>query len=565
MLPTNIFKIPIQYNKHRLLVAPEMTTDLDLLTTPDANAEPVFITIFKPSNKHVTSVLKDMVETYTTDTTYLKDTQKLIQEYTENPYKNTLYSDMINAVDLIKSNTFISDHGYIGYRHLEFLNKYEGVLQVLSLYTMASPIITVSTPIIILIVPFIILNAGLRYIDFNSYMDILKELGKSHPIIGLITNFGKLSKDQQLYQIGTIILYIFSIYRQIMDCCAFVKNIIALNGHLIKMKEYISATIQNMRHLASFTYQLKTYDTFNQVLSKNINDLFIIQGLLDEIIPFKWNVSSLCRMGKMLKISYKIYSDKEIHSTLDYAIHFNSYMELLEKIKQLYTSNKIHSATIFKHRKPKIQFKNMIYPAHVYDTEAVPNKVSLDKNIIITGPNASGKTTIIKSVLLNVLFSQQYGMGFYSNAKLTPFKYLHCYLNIPDTTGRDSLFQAEARRCKQILDNIQKNTDGKHLCVFDELYSGTNPDEAVHSSYNFLQYITKKQNVKWVLTTHFIELCDKFKKSPSISNLHMHVTEDFKYLYKLKPNVSTVKGAHKILEDMNFPQEVIGNSFLSKK
>ena len=37
------------------------------------------------------------------------------------------------------------------------------------------------------------------------------------------------------------------------------------------------------------------------------------------------------------------------------------------------------------------------------------------------------------------------------------FKYIHCYLNIPDTNDRDSLFQAEAKVCKKIIDYIDDN------------------------------------------------------------------------------------------------------------
>jgi dsDNA-specific endonuclease/ATPase MutS2 len=77
--------------------------------------------------------------------------------------------------------------------------------------------------------------------------------------------------------------------------------------------------------------------------------------------------------------------------------------------------------------------------------------------MIITGPNASGKTTILKSTLINIIFTQQFGCGFYEFADVAPFNHIHCYLNIPDTSGRDSLFQAEARRCKEILDIISTN------------------------------------------------------------------------------------------------------------
>jgi len=81
--------------------------------------------------------------------------------------------------------------------------------------------------------------------------------------------------------------------------------------------------------------------------------------------------------------------------------------------------------------------------------------------------------------------------GFYKSCTLNPFNYFHCYINIPDSISRDSLFQAEVRRCKEILDNITDNPSLRHFCVFDELYSGTNPYEAISSAYSYLNYITK--------------------------------------------------------------------------
>ena len=56
--------------------------------------------------------------------------------------------------------------------------------------------------------------------------------------------------------------------------------------------------------------------------------------------------------------------------------------------------------------------------------EPVKNSISMKKNIIVTGPNAAGKTTLLKSLLLNVLFSQQVGKGFYDKANINPYEYL---------------------------------------------------------------------------------------------------------------------------------------------
>ena len=155
-------------------------------------------------------------------------------------------------------------------------------------------------------------------------------------------------------------------------------------------------------------------------------------------------------------------------------------------------------------------------------------------------------------------------MWFYSSGNLIPYKYIHCYLNIPDTSGRDSLFQAEARRCKNILDSIEADKSSSHFCVFDELYSGTNPQEAVSSASAFMNYLIKNKNVNCMLTTHFIELCNNLDKNKSFKNYHMNTKSindnKIMYTYKLQSGISFIRGGIKILEDMNYPKEILTNS-----
>ena len=165
----------------------------------------------------------------------------------------------------------------------------------------------------------------------------------------------------------------------------------------------------------------------------------------------------------------------------------------------------------------------------------------------------------------------------------------HCYLNIPDTSGRDSLFQAESRRCKEILDCITANSTKRHFGIFDELYSGTNPYEAVASAYGYIHHISGMKNVDFMLTTHYISLCELFEPStakeeekkkrkdkkdnkskskdknggnPNIRNLHMKTTigesgTDHVYHYKVVHGISKVRGGLKVLVDLNYPDEII--------
>jgi DNA mismatch repair ATPase MutS len=206
------------------------------------------------------------------------------------------------------------------------------------------------------------------------------------------------------------------------------------------------------------------------------------------------------------------------------------------------------------------KFKNAYYPP-LFDKHHVKDSYKLNKNIIVTGPNASGKTTFLKTSMINILFSQQFGFGFYEKAYFKPYKYLHCYLNIPDTSARDSLFQAEARRCKEILDSINNsNKDDEHFCIFDELYSGTNPYEAIASAFAFLYYLSSQTNVKFMLTTHFLDLCDYLKKHKNIKNMNMVTFEKDNrliYTYKVKQGISRVQGGIKVLRDLDYPDYII--------
>jgi DNA mismatch repair ATPase MutS len=187
--------------------------------------------------------------------------------------------------------------------------------------------------------------------------------------------------------------------------------------------------------------------------------------------------------------------------------------------------------------------------------------------MIITGPNASGKTTLLKTTTINIIFSQQFGCGYYKSCTLNPYTHIHSYLNIPDTSGRDSLFQAESRRCKEIIDIIREHPDSagcRHYCIFDELYSGTNPVEAAKSAFSFLSYLSKYENVDFILTTHYTSICKKLqKRSKRICNYKMDVdvleNGHFKYTYRLKKGISKIQGAKQILSEMNYPSEILDN------
>ena len=110
----------------------------------------------------------------------------------------------------------------------------------------------------------------------------------------------------------------------------------------------------------------------------------------------------------------------------------------------------------------------------------------------------------------------------------------------------------------------------RHFCVFDELYSGTNPYEAISSAYSYLDFISKNKNVRFLLTTHFIRLCNLFEKKSKITNKSMKTIEDEEknpqYTYKITKGISNVKGGVTVLKNLKYPEQIIktANHILDK-
>lgn len=251
-----------------------------------------------------------------------------------------------------------------------------------------------------------------------------------------------------------------------------------------------------------------------------------------------------------MKYFYELFKSYEYISTIKYCLSLHAFKDCIICIQNNINRKNINFCKI-NNKTTKIY--NSYYCC--IDSNYVTNNINLNKNIIITGPNASGKTTILKSTIFNIILSQQFCCGFYKKASINPYNYIHSYINIPDTSQRDSLFQSEVRRCKYILDSIEKYK-GRHFCIFDELYSGTNPSEAISCAYSYLKYLNNYSNCNFMLTTHFTTLCEKLNKNNNIINLKMNIINDT-FTYELVSGISYYKGGINILEELEYPNNVI--------
>jgi len=560
-LPTDqSFKFPIDYLDEKTTheIFANVATDLEL-SVVDPSATSMYEYLFKPSNAFGKTTMNRWTK-YTTNTAYLTETQKIIMNIEPDHLEDVSCNEIIEIwKDVKKDEGFLERYSYMEWECLYFLNTTPAFLQAISMANMLSPVLSLLFPILFFIMPFILLKIQGIPIDVSTYYEVLKDIAKHHFIGKSITSMENLDPQNAVYLLFTTGLYLYQVYQNSMMCMRFYRNIERINQQLIKMHTFVSSTISRMEHFQKIatTYGSTTYSEFTRDLASHIETLRKLSAELSVIKPFEVSIFKINEVGILMKMYYVLHSDLEYENALLYAFDFEGYYDNLKGVRSNIDAGCIHGASF--HTLPS-KIGGQYYPAHAKGG-AIPNHYSFDKNSIITGPNASGKTTFLKTTTINVIFTQQIGCGYYESCVLYPYSHIHSYLNIPDTSGRDSLFQAESRRCKEIIDLIENHSGDRHFAIFDELYSGTNPVEASKSAYAFLLFMSKRENVDFILTTHYTSICKRLKKEPRIKCMRMSAIEkendEIEYLYKIEKGISKIQGAIKVLQQMNYPQEII--------
>tara|TARA_Y100000780_G_C13690713_1_gene419450 strand:+ start:1708 stop:3396 length:1689 start_codon:yes stop_codon:yes gene_type:complete len=554
---SNTFKLPIEYTK---------CIDTQKHVIDDLELDNIYSSLFKNKSKLGEITSNKWLKYYSNNKDFLKKQQSLLK------YFSNVLDD--NNIKLIKNNIEIADRYYdkwsefkshqdfltkfqfVDWKHLSFLNSHPFFLQIITYYNFASPLFHILMPIILLLIPFIVIKIVMKIpFTFQMYKDLLGASFKNHAFGKLCNAFfgencGEISINTKIYAVASIVLYVFTFYQNIMSCIKYYKNTCLINEFLYDTNQFIEScnTTHNIIDPILKKYNLDKFRKHNLERMRELNNLS------NCVKKDSFSIKNVTKVGSMMFDFHNLYDNHSIDETLSYWFGFNGFIDNLFSLKER-IHNKNLSICKFTKCKNTFFMKDLSY---IEQKDSIKNDISLDKNIIITGPNASGKTTILKSVCINVLLSQQIGYGFYSSFKFKPFDNIQSYINIPDTSGRDSLFQAESRRCLNIIDYIKKNPNNSVFCIFDELFSGTNPYEAQKSAIAYLKYL-HKYKIKYLLTTHFEKLSQLKDNNCKQQYMNVNVDSDntYHYTYKILNGTSKVFGGFKVLRDLGFPNEII--------
>ena len=460
-------------------------------------------TVYKQINYTRTNLgdhyLKHLISNPTKDHKTLINRQSLIKTLINNPEKFNVITDLLNKLKLYQEDSLwiwkkkspefeqIFEILYFKNQYLHTFNTSEWFLKIYNYFQIIFiPVYGLLSPIIFFILPYIMIRFifGIK-VPIKLYFNIIKQTLWGGGLSSLFGNSRLMNISQLLYKGLTIFLYCYGIYNS-FKAAYTLNNII----NLIHKK---------VNHLANFIKtSYKLYQECKQLF--NLEPLTVSYlELWDNI--FEKDPYLLSDKGKILKTYYMLdyQNGKDKLISLMQNIGF---IDSIHSIAYLYKQNLNHYSYpeyLINTQKPILDC-NQIWNPFLNSSKAIKNDFKMGtentpNNMLITGPNASGKSTFIKSVVLGVLMAQTITITPTQNMKISPFQLLNTYLNIPDAKGRESLFEAEMYRAKNHIDAVKILQPFEYsLVVMDEIFNSTNYEEGVAGAYIIANEIGNVKN-----------------------------------------------------------------------
>ena len=405
-----------------------------------------------------------------------------------------------------------------------------------------------------------VLLAEIGRIRNHSFSDYVKYLmkekpgknGKHYLADGLII----CSVFLMMYHAGVGLIVFFSLilYNIVMyfkDKAYFEPYLVSLR-YLFKIKEYAKDIIELLPK--EWEEEKKQAKEIFSVMKKIEKNSFLVMSpgkMGGEGLEVILNYLRMCfhldiiKFNRMLlqiqKCEAQIWSLYEIIGEIDACIAIGEYRTFLPNV----------SCPVF-HDKKNILAKEMYHPLI---ENPVSNTLDMKKNILLTGSNASGKSTFLKTMGVNIILAQTIYTCTASDFNL-PFCSLYTSMSLKDSILlKESYYMAEIKAIKRILDAAK--TKKMVVCMVDEVLRGTNTVERIAASTQILKRMSG-QNMMCLAATHDRELTETLKNE--YDNYHFEESlfkEDVVFSYRLKAGRATSSNAIDLLVNLGYDSKLI--------
>lgn len=511
--------------------------------------------------------LKDLLSSPKTDTYLLSERQKFIKYLKKKNVSKIVNSKLMkiknteNKIiwywdDMDEHIKSLYQMVYFDIPFMKEINSNKNFLQILNVYKiLITPITNVALPLMSIIIPFILFKVLGYDLNYKSYISMLQS--NFSMVTKLMPNMSNGTKLTSILSIGMwAIAYLYSMFNSLQSSWNTKKIIDIVHTKTNELKNIVN--VANEIFTSMNVYSNKSTLNILPNVKHNIeyfNDLF-------KSDVFTKSPYLLSNKGEILSTYYIFLENKDkLIDILEYIGIVDAYLSI----------SKLKNTTFVEYekcKKPKISIKKLVHPCI---DNSVPNNLTIKKtkNMLITGANAAGKSTYIKSSIISILFAQTFGVCFAKSAKITPFYSINTYMQIRDSKGNESLLEAQMNRCEEYLNKIKNMKPNQfNFTVMDEIFTSTNYKEGISAAYSITKKLVSYNNTSSLIATHYTDL-SKLEKDTDCkiknykfctNNVDDNVDDEntnIKYDYKLKKGVSTEYIALDIMKNKNFDEDII--------
>lgn len=408
---------------------------------------------------------------------------------------------------------------------------------------------------------------------------ILKYLGKLNriSIFEYMNHFSDVKKDSNIGHISQAIAFLAALFLATVEPkIGVILSVLMLGYNIIT---YYKRQGQIDKYISVCSYIIRLLSTVEQLNDAKIPEIdFYLNRLIELSKRFK----------KFRKNSYLVTS-KNISGDIgnvifDYVrmifhvdlIKFNQMIDIFTNEKD--TLNEIFEIVgsidsliaVASYRTylpyycmPELENKNdnSLYVEEVYHPlieDAVTNSIDAKSSALITGSNASGKSTFLRSIAINAILSQTIYTSLSKSYKANYFKVMSSMALQDNILGSESYYIVEIKSIKRIMDSV--NDRIPVLCFVDEVLRGTNTLERIAASSQIL-YSFGTSNVICFAATHDIELTHILEEYFENYHFQEEVAENkVTFDYKLHNGRAVSRNAIKLLSMMGYKEEIIASA-----
>ncbi len=323
-----------------------------------------------------------------------------------------------------------------------------------------------------------------------------------------------------------------------------------VQGHKLRVKLFLSEK-EKYRTQARLTQLIQLFHRINSLYLSRIKlDAFplIFQEKLKNMYDFL-NSFNLIKYNQVieekgLKLSHivelvalindKIKNDEIVSFWKDFFL-FEAYISIATGIQKNQFTFPIFQENIF----------SLTEFYHPLLKNPITNNLSFNNNIVlITGPNMSGKSTLLKAISLCVYLGHL-GLGVpAAECRIPFFNIISVAINLSDDLKNGySHFMTEIMNLKKVA--LQARVSQKCFAVFDELFRGTNIDDALELTEKTIHGLSKFKGSFFIISTHLYQLRDTEEISKNkVSSFYLDCSINNKspnFSYHLKNGWSNLK------------------------